>query len=260
MESARSCLQDRDWDAVAKEYVRSSPYNYAVVDDFLRPSVCTQLRRKLLEDWAWHYKSPYARELYLRNPDLSEAHDIAHALKCKLPRVVDETQLVEHWAFLHNENSGLVGHSDVGALSVDLWLTPNEYNNDSDTGGLILYDVKRPDHLSVFEFQTRSWTLEYLERETSGGARNVSYAYNRAVIFDARTLHSSDRMHFGVGQTETFRLNFSLLFEDPVKHRTRANQYAKRFAVMERLAVQKGLDPDRLDLRTAEWLWSESAD
>jgi hypothetical protein len=251
-------LRERDWSTVEREYFASNPFNYAVVDDFLEPDACEGLRQQLLDHWDWHYKSPQAKELYLRQPpDVGLTWELASALKSAVPRVIGPHAFVEHWAFMHNHNSGLVPHSDVGAVSVDLWLTPEQFNADPQSGGLILYDVKRPTELSVFEFQTRRWAGEYLLRETRGRSQTIGYAFNRAIIFDARTFHRSDRMSFGA-TTDAYRMNFSLLFDDPVVYRERPGAYARRFEVFAALAAARQVDVDSLPLDVAEELWKEA--
>jgi hypothetical protein len=259
MHSATSPLLDRDWSTVERDYLVSAPYNFAVVDDFLRPDAYQQLRRQLLDHWDWHYKSPQSKELYLRQPaDVAMAWEMASALEAAVPRVIGSTAFVEHWAFLHNHNTGLAPHSDVGTVAVDLWLTPERFNADPGSGGLILYDVKRPNGLSVFEYQTRRWAGEYLARESRGGHQSIAYACNRAIVFDARTFHRSDQMSFG-SSTDAYRMNFSLLFDDPDVYRERPAAYARRFEAFERLAAARQLEVDSLPLETAEQLWAEAA-
>jgi hypothetical protein len=258
MTAAAAWLCDRDWSTVADSYHRSAPYNYAVLDAFLLPAVAERLRQQLLNHWAWHYKSPYSHELYLKQPDLPEVQQIAQAVADRLPSLFNTVKFVEHWAFLHHENCGLVAHSDVGAISIDIWLTPDEYNIAPGTGGLVMHDVKRPDSLSVFEFQTRAWTQEYLDRHTTGTVRRIPYSYNRAVIFDARTIHASDAIDFSGQSSATQRMNFSMLFDDPDRYASRPRRYAERFASMERLAAQEDIDLNSAELTVAERLWERA--
>ena len=53
----------------------------------------------------------------------------------------------------------------------------------------------------------------------------VGYAYNRAVLFDARTFHRSAAMHFSDADSEGYRLNLSLAFDHPERRRARLEPY-----------------------------------
>lgn len=53
-------------------------------------------------------------------------------------------------------------------------------------------------------------------------------------------------------------MNFSLLFDDSARYVTRPDRYAERFAIMERLAVEEGIDVDSMELSVAERLWAQA--
>src|SRR5439155_10395085 len=67
-----SCLTRRDWAQVEGEYQASSPYNYAVLDDFFDPDVLASIREQLVGNWGWGYKNWQANELYVRDPEITE--------------------------------------------------------------------------------------------------------------------------------------------------------------------------------------------
>lgn len=54
MSATTDWLRERDWHVVMRDYEDSAPYNYAVLDDFLDPARCDELRGKLLDHWGWH--------------------------------------------------------------------------------------------------------------------------------------------------------------------------------------------------------------
>jgi hypothetical protein len=73
----------------------------------------------------------------------------------------------------------------------------------------------------------------------------------------AAMFRRSDRMSFG-STAETYRMNFSLLFDDPAVYSERPAAYARRFETFEALAVGRRLDPEELPLDTAEVLWEQA--
>lgn len=223
--AAEALVNDRDWSAVEEHYLSTAPYNYAVVDDFLAPEPCLAVREKILANKGWAYMNWNAKELFIRNFELAEVRMIASYLKTKMPRILGQLELVQHIAFLHQRNAGLCAHSDTGLITADLWLTPDECNLDKESGGLVLYDVKREPNMMIHEFNAAPWCLEYLERNTKGGQVKIGYRYNRLVLFDARTFHASDKICFNTKGPQTYRINYALLFDNTGEFTDRYDQY-----------------------------------
>jgi hypothetical protein len=208
-------LTRRDWAAVERQYDESAPYNYAVMDGFFRQEILVSIREQLLANWGWQYKNWQANELYVRDPDIPEIAVTARELKRKLPHVLDGLEFVRCWAFMHQRNVGLKVHADNGAVTVDVWMTPAQHNLDPEAGGIVFYDVKRDPRMLIHEFNTVEWAEQYFRENWGGQSATVGYGYNRAVLFDAGTFHESDRVEFRADGADTYRINLSLLFDDP---------------------------------------------
>lgn len=209
-------LDNHDWNKIDESIASTTPYNYAVIDNFLTSAVVEEMRQALLENKCWQYRNWTSKELNNRRPEIPGLDSIVDKLKAELPNVFKGLELVNHWAFLHQQNAGLETHSDNGSVTVNLWLTPDEYNLEPDTGGLIFYDVKRSDDMFIHEFNVADYTKTYLAERTKGKSLRVSYKFNRALIFDSRTFHASDKMNFVAKDTSTYRLNLSLIFDKKV--------------------------------------------
>lgn len=184
------------------------------------------VRAQLLNDWGWQYKNWQSQELYVRDPEIPGIPRVAQELKTNLPDLLDGYEFVRCWAFMHQRNAGLKVHADNGAITVDLWVTPDECNLDPTTGGLIFFDVQRKPHQMIHEFNTVEWAEQYFREETGGQSTRVPYRFNRAVVFDAGTFHESDTVNFDGQGAETYRINLSLLFDDP-------EEFARRRAVYD---------------------------
>jgi hypothetical protein len=219
-------IADRDWDAVEKQFFETQPYNYAVMDDFLVPDAREEVRQAIVSNKGWSFMNWQAEELFIRNFELSAVHKMAQTVASRLPRVLANLSLVQHIAFMHQRNNGLCAHSDTGRVTLDLWLTPDEYNLEPNTGGLVLYDVKRTSDQDIHQFNARPWCVEYFNKHTRGGSVTVGYKYNRAILFDARTFHASDRMRFVGDGAQTYRINYALLFDQSETFRDRYERYS----------------------------------
>jgi hypothetical protein len=218
-------LTRRDWRQVEREYASSSPYNYAVLDDFFTAGAFTSIRSQLLSNWGWQYKNWRANELYVRDPKIPEIQEVARRLKEQLPEVLGGLEFVRCWAFMHQRNVGLKVHADNGAVTVDVWMTPDEFNLLPGAGGLVFFDVKRDPAMMIHEFNTVEWAEKYFKEHTDGRTETVAYGCNRAVLFDASTFHESDRVQFREDGADTYRINLSLLFDDPEEFARRRRLY-----------------------------------
>lgn len=149
---SQETLAQRDWQSVLEAYQASSPYNYAVMDDFLAPGVCEQLHQELLHHEGWRYQNSTGEPLgHNMGPAIPTIFAIAESLKASFPMMFSDCELVEHWALLYPKNASGKIHSDIGSVTVNLWLTPDEYNLDTSGGGLVFFDVKRETDTSSYE-------------------------------------------------------------------------------------------------------------
>lgn len=221
----RTALTERDWELVECEYSDSTPYNYAVLDDFFTPDAYASVREQLLSNWGWQYKNWQANELYVRDPKIAEIQSVAVELKRQLPVVLNGLEFVRCWSFMHQRNVGLKVHADNGAVTVDIWMTPDDFNLIPEAGGLVFFDVKRDPAMLIHEFNTVEWAEEYFRKYTKGVRDTVAYGCNRAVLFDASTFHESDRVGFREDGAHTYRINLSLLFDDPEEFARRRKVY-----------------------------------
>lgn len=219
-------IAPQNWQLVLEAYNSSAPYNYAVIDNFLHPDVCQQLHQELLNHLGWSYQG-HAEQPVLSNmkPDIETILTIAESLKFHCPYLFSDYELVEYWALMYPKNGSGKIHSDIGALTVNVWLTPEQYNLDSSGGGLVFFDVKRPSANSSNESLPYLWSEQYLKDFTKGEKVSISYKYNRALIFDAKTFHQTDNFSFANIKPESHRLNLSLAFDHPVTYCTRVGSF-----------------------------------
>ncbi len=233
-------IRTQKWETVVDDFRRTTPYNYAIIDDFLMPDVATAIRQYLINHKGWSFMNAQGPErvLFVRNFALHLIQDIASELACRLPDLIQGLSLAEYSAFMNRKNDGLSIHSDNGLLTLNLYLTPDECNLDPDCGGLVLYDVKRGSDQLLHEFNSQPWCTNYFEAHTKGGKAKIGYRFNRAVLFDATTLHSAERMRFFGGDVGSHRLNLALRFD-------RSDEFARRFDIYRPLQ----LEPVHNDLR-----------
>jgi hypothetical protein len=240
----RECVNDHDWSAKGAQFFQTSPYNYAVLDNFLSPATCTEVRDHLIHSKGWGFMNVLGPEcvLFVRNFDLPLVSRIATTLINCLPEVFGGLSLVEYSAFMNRENQGLSIHSDNGFVTLNIYMTPDEFNLDPNQGGTLLYDVKRGEHQSLHEFNAEPWSTEYFKQHTKGGVARIGYRFNRALLFDARTLHSAERMRFAGGGVGSHRLNLALRFDKPEQFQQRYQPYSTTASATTPVATRENRD------------------
>jgi hypothetical protein len=149
-------------------------------------------------------------------------------LRC-CPGLLHGLALMTHWALLYHRDTPGNVHADDAAFSLTVWLTPDEFNLDPTTGGLTLYDVKRPVEMMPHEYLIAGSSGPYVAAHTRGQRAYVPYRGNRAVLFDARTFHVTSTPRFADGDVTQKRLNLSLAFDDPAAAATRLAPYTQAF-------------------------------
>lgn len=224
------CIAPREWESVLEAYENSAPYNYAVIDDFLQPDVCQQLHQELLNHPGWRNQDYMGESIFSNmKPGIETIFTIAKSIKALCPSLFSEYDIIEHWALMYPRNASGKLHSDIGALTLNIWLTPEEYNLDSSGGGLIFFDVKRPLEPPPGKSLSYVWSEEYVKDYTAGQTVSVSYKCNRALLFDASTFHKTDSFRFANMKPESYRINLSLAFDNTGVYRERSSSLKAAF-------------------------------
>lgn len=216
-------LANQDWNLIAKTLKESYPFSYCVLDNFLLQDTLNSLRSELIRNPNWQHRNIarenkqnkwVAQQIFNNNPQLPLIYDIIQELKTSLPYLFFNKSLLKHWAILCYKNEGIFPHCDGGKISLNIWLTPNQFNESPNNGGLILFDVKRTNSMSPLEYSSEAGgCVNYVNQNTKGHLIHIPYYYNRAILFDAWTFHATDIVNFTDSSTSTARLNLTFSFD-----------------------------------------------
>ncbi len=203
-----------DWQKVEAAYHQSTP-NLTIIDDFLTPSALSALRRFCLESTFWFelkgagYLGAYFRDGF--NDPLLLA--IAEELTGRMPDIFAGQPLRMIWAYNYEQSMvGINPHADFARINVNFWITPDEANLDPETGGLLIYRRPAPESWGFEQYNGAPGAeiMEFLGDDAHNPIR-VPHRQNRAVIFDSRLFHETDRLKFRDG-FENRRINITMLF------------------------------------------------
>ena len=196
-----SCINlNKNWSNVEDEYLNSTN-QIMYIDNFLSDEALIELREFCLVSKVWHkeYHNKYLGA-FSNTGFISPIHlQIAVDLQQQLPKIFGAHKLGKFWGFKYDSSlgKGINIHADDAIHNLNFWITPDEYNNDKNSGGLKVYDLPAPDNWSFKDYNasTREMIYKFL-KENNANCTNVPYKYNRAVLFNSAYFHETDEIDF----------------------------------------------------------------
>jgi tetratricopeptide (TPR) repeat protein len=198
---ASGCLnQEVDWTHVERQYLESTP-EIVVIDNFLSLEALHAFQRFNLMTPAWTRE--YADNKYLGAFSsmgyATPLHfQLASDLRRAMPRVFLDHRLMEFWGFKYDAliGKGINVHADHAQVNLNFWVTPDEYNLDTQSGGLKVYDVPPPPEWSFDNYNSNSSKIYEFLNNNCAKSHTVTYQCNRAVLFNSALFHETDTIHF----------------------------------------------------------------
>ncbi|MEQ8332656.1 tetratricopeptide repeat protein [Nisaea sp.] len=205
---------DLDWDGIEESYLDGDPRAIAI-DSLLSEDALARLRRFCFESTIWHqlkgagYLGAYYRDGF--NDPLLFA--IGRGLRARMPRVLGPHGLKMMWAYKYDQHmAGINPHADFAAVNVNFWINHGESNLEPDTGGLLVFRKPAPKDWTFERYNAApaSEIYDFLGSERDNPLR-VPNRENRALLFDSRLFHETDRFRFRDGYIHR-RINITMLF------------------------------------------------
>ncbi|UUX50793.1 tetratricopeptide repeat protein [Nisaea acidiphila] len=205
---------DLDWAAIEESYLDAEPKAVAI-DSLLNEEALARIRRFCFESTIWHqikgagYLGAYYRSGF--NDPLLFA--IGRGLRERLPRILGPHGLKLMWAYKYDQHmSGINPHADFAAVNVNFWINHAESNLDKETGGLLVFRKPAPKDWTFERYNTAPAEEIYAALgEDRHNPIRVANRENRALLFDSRLFHETDRFSFRDGYIHR-RINITMLF------------------------------------------------
>jgi len=210
-----SCINpNKKWQEVEDEYFNSSN-QIIYIDDFLSEEALIELREFCLVSKVWNkdYSNNYLGA-FSDSGFISPVHlQIAIELKQKLPKLFGPHTLGKFWGFKYDSTlgKGINIHADFAIHNLNFWITPDEYNNNKNSGGLKVYDAPAPDNWTFENYNMNGDKIYEFLKENNANCTNVPYKFNRAVLFNSAYFHETDEIDFK-NEYEGRRINNTYLF------------------------------------------------
>ena len=206
---------DLDVTAIEAQYFSTQP-EAMFIDTLLTQEALTALRAFCLESTIWKrdYQNGYIGTFLANGFACPLLLQIAKELRSRFPKIFQDHQLVQAWAFKHDSAlRGLNMHADAAAVNVNFWITPNTANRNIENGGLVVWDKEAPDDWDFSEYNNDKNKHKIQEFLKQSGAKPITIPHrqNRAVIFNSNLFHETDVIDFQ-DTFESRRINVTLLY------------------------------------------------
>ncbi len=192
-----------------------APPGVVYFDELLTPQALAALRRFLLQSTIWHdfsHISGFVASYLEDGLACPLILQIVDELRQVFPGLLAEHPLLQAWAFKGlDARSAVDVHADDAAISLNFWITPTEGSLNQDHGGLMVCRKPPPPDWAVRGYLEDSERIAAFLEQSAAESLIVPYRENRAVLFESRLFHGSDRPHFS-SSYEHHRINMTLLF------------------------------------------------
>lgn len=200
---------------IESRYLSARP-EVTVIDHLLKTEALDTLRRFCLESTIWKkdYDNGYLGAFLGDGFATPLLLQVAEELRLAFPGIFKDYRLTQAWAFKQDHaRRGLSLHADAAAVNVNFWITPDEANQDPDSGGLVVYDKEAPSEWNFAAYnseQNKPKILAWLEQAGARAIR-VPYRANRALVFNSDLFHETDVIRFR-DDYPSRRINITLLY------------------------------------------------
>tara|TARA_Y200000002_G_scaffold353892_1_gene333727 strand:- start:628 stop:2160 length:1533 start_codon:yes stop_codon:yes gene_type:complete len=199
---------------IENDYNSSNP-EIVVIDNFLSEKFLKEIN--IFFRCANIFKRPYPRGYIgtFLNTGMSNMAILkfSQELKRSFKNIFHEYQLNQAWAFKYDsDQNGINIHADDAKVNVNFWITENESNLDTSSGGMIIWKKKPDNNASFDDFNSSNKSDKRLDEVKNIDSIKVPYKANRVVIFNSKLYHATDEINFKKSYINR-RVNVTLLYD-----------------------------------------------
>ena len=134
-------------------------------------------------------------------------------LKKSFKKIFLNYYLSQAWAFKYDSKKDGIGiHADDAKVNVNFWITQDNANLNKANGGMIVWK-KKPDLKASFqEFNSIESIQKMTDEVKNSDYVKIPYKSNRAVIFNSKLYHATDKIQFNDNYKDR-RVNITFLYK-----------------------------------------------
>ncbi len=202
-----------DFAAADETFAASRPLP-VVIDDVLSAEALRRLQAFCREATIWFEVKDHGGHLgayFEEGLACDLLVGIARQLQAALPQTLGALRLVQLWAYKHSpDGTGTDLHADIGTVSANLWIAPDQSPADGG-GGMEIWPQRLPDDWDFRRANVERDGIRQLLARSGEAPRTIPYRCNRLVLFGANLFHRSCPGAFPAAY-EQRRINITFLF------------------------------------------------
>jgi hypothetical protein len=188
---------------------------YIIVDNFLNKEALNYIYKYCLLSTIWNGDNKTGKYLCSYINDGLNHSKFIFKLSQELQNIdmFKNLKLIYAWAYKYDYDSeGIPIHSDKAKININFWITPEVANNNKNNGGIIIYDITPPKNWTFYNYNSDTEKINNFIKENKPKEIVIPYKENRAVIFNSKLFHKTDKINFK-SSYEYRRINITLLFD-----------------------------------------------
>lgn len=198
-----------------KEYLESA-LGIVVIDDFLSHEALSELQRFCLESTVWHsnnYSYDRLGAFFKEGFNCPLLLQIAEEMQLVFPNVIGKKHpLLQMWGYKYrHDQPSTHPHADFAAVNVNFWITPEDANQERESGGLIIYDIEAPLDWDFDAYNRQGDKISAFLKSSNAKNIVIPYRCNRAIIFNSDLFHATAPLAFRPGYVNK-RINITMLY------------------------------------------------
>lgn len=200
----------------AEQKYLKSKLGIVIIDDFLSDEALSELQKFCLESTVWHSNS-YSHDrlgaFFREGFNCPLLLQIAEEMQFVFPNVIGKKHpLLQMWAYKYRHNQPSTHpHADFAAVNVNFWITPDGANQNSESGGLIIYDIEAPMDWDFDAYNRQGDKISTFLKSSDAKCIVIPYRCNRAIIFNSDLFHATAPLEFRPGYINK-RVNITMLY------------------------------------------------
>jgi hypothetical protein len=205
-----------DINSLEYEYLSKVP-ELVVIDNFLNEEVVTELQKFCLNAniFKYPYKNGYLGAFLSEGLSNEFVLKLSEDVRLTFKNIFKDLKLIQAWIYKYdNTEKGISVHADQAKVNLNFWITPDQANLDSTSGGLKIWNKFPPEDWGFDDYNSDSRAPEINKFLSENKATNqiVPYRGNRAILFNSKLLHATDNLNFKDSH-EDRRINVTFLYD-----------------------------------------------
>ena len=202
--------------SLESEYLSKVP-ELVVIDNFLNEEVVTELQKFCLNAniFKYPYKNGYLGAFLSGGLSNEFVLKLSEDVRLTFKNIFKDLKLIQAWIYKYdNTEKGISVHADQAKVNLNFWITPDQANLDSTSGGLKIWNKVPPEDWGFDNYNSdlREPEINKFLSENKATKRIVPYRGNRAVLFNSKLLHATDDLNFKDNH-EDRRINVTFLYD-----------------------------------------------